>query len=125
MHVLPSKRERPARPRPVVAAMVLVNLTGIGLFGLSLLFATLGPAVFFVPLAAAVMMGWLGRGIWRGSRGAYVITLAIALFVVLAGFASIGGASILVTGLQLVLPAVLIGLLTGRSDTRAYFWTAR
>ncbi|WP_169745089.1 hypothetical protein [Cryptosporangium arvum] len=125
MHVLPAKRERPERPRPVVAAMVLVNLTGVGLFGLSLLFATLGPAVFFVPLAAAVMMGWLGRGIWRGSRGAYVITLAIASFVVLAGFASIGGASILVTGLQLLLPVVLIGLLTGQSATRAYFWTAR
>lgn len=102
--------------------MVMVNLTGVGLFGLSLLFATLGPAVFFVPLTAAVVMGWLGRGIWRGSRGAHLVVLAIALLVALAGIASIGGASILVTGLQLLLPGTLIALLTAQATTRAYFW---
>jgi len=124
MRVLPPPpQERPARPAPVVAAMVLVNLTGVGLFGLSLLFATLGPAVFFVPLVAAVMMGWLGRGIWRGSRGAYVITMTIAVLVALAGIASVGGsASLLLTGLQLVVPATLIALLTAQATTRRYFW---
>lgn len=122
MRVLRTPRQRPDRPRAVLAAMVLVNLTGVGLFGLSLLFATLGPAVFFVPLTGAVLMGWLGRGIWRGSRGAYVIALAIAVFVALAGFASIGSASILVSGLQLALPAVLVALLTAQPVTRAYFW---
>ncbi|SHN45855.1 hypothetical protein [Cryptosporangium aurantiacum] len=124
MRVLRTPRKRPPRPATVVAAMVLVNLTGVGLFVLSLLFATLGPAVFFVPLVAAVMMGWLGRGIWRGSRGAYVIALGIAVIVALAGIASISGtASLFITGLQLVVPAALIGLLTAQADTRAYFWT--
>ncbi|GAA3388038.1 hypothetical protein [Cryptosporangium minutisporangium] len=123
MRVLTAPRKRPSRPAPVVAAMVLVNLTGVGLFVLSLLFATLGPAVFFVPLVAAVMMGWLGRGIWRGSRGAYVITLMIAVIVALAGIASISGtASLLMTAVQLLVPAALIALLTARAQTRAYYW---
>ncbi|MFI5959835.1 hypothetical protein [Cryptosporangium sp. NPDC051539] len=113
---------RPARPPAVVAAMVLVNLTGVALFGLSLLFATLGPAVFFVPLAGAVIMGWLGRGIWRGSRAAFVIITALSAMFVVAGIASLGGGSIGLTLAQFAIPAVLIGLLTAQPVTRAYFW---
>ncbi|TQS40908.1 hypothetical protein [Cryptosporangium phraense] len=120
--VVETPRERPARPPAVVAAMVLVNLVGVGLFALSLLFATLGPAVFFVPLVGATIMGWLGRGIWRGSRLAFGITSGLSALVIVSGVASIGGGSIGLTLGQLVVPAVLIGLLTAQPATRTYFW---
>lgn len=113
-------------PVPVVVASGLLGLITAGFVVLAMFMATLGPAILLAPLCGATLTGCLAFGLWRGARGANLVTLLLAAIALYTGVSNLltgagGGA---VTALpRIVIGGALFGLLLGHRETRRHYWT--
>ena len=118
---------RDARPPvPVIVASGLVGLMTAGFVALAMFMATLGPAILLAPLCGATLTAFLAVGLWRGARGANLVTLLLATLALYTGVANLitgtGGGAI--TALpRIVIGGALFGLLLGHRETRQHFWS--
>ena len=113
-------------PLPVILAAGLLGLITAGFVVLAMFMATLGPAIVLFPLCGATLVGFLAVGLWRGARGANLVTLLLALICLGTGCSNLvtgAGGGALTAGPRILIGAALLVLLLGPPTTRRHFWS--
>jgi hypothetical protein len=113
-------------PVPVIVASALLGLATAGFVVLAMFMATLGPAIVLAPLCGATLTGFLAVGLWRGARGANLVTLLLAAVCVYTGISNLitgSGGGALTALPRILLGGALLGLLLGHPTTRRHFWS--
>ncbi len=109
------------QPAPILAACSLLGILSIGLLIVAAYLVGTNLALAAIPFTVAVMVGFLGYGVWKGrSRGSQfaVIVFAIALWAVASNMSAL---SVIAPMLAQAVALVLALLVTIPRTARAWF----